>query len=573
MNDFESLGLSYKTLATLEKKGFTTPTEIQTLTIPLLMENKVDIIAQAQTGTGKTAAFGLPLIEKLDPHTRDVQAIILAPTRELVIQVCEEIDSLRGNSKIRTAPIYGGQYIDVQFKKLKAGVNIVVGTPGRILDHIRRRTLILDRIEYFILDEADEMLNMGFIDDIEEIMKGTPKQKRILLFSATMPNRIKKLAEKYMGKYTHIRSEQQLTTDLTEQIYYEVGRRDKLEALTRIMEIESDFYGIIFCKTKMDVDELTVKLIERGMKADNLHGDISQPLREKILGKFRNRKINILVATDVAARGIDVEELTHVINYSIPQNPEAYVHRIGRTGRAGKKGTAITFVSPSELRKMKFIQKFIQADIVKQKAPRKDEVVDIRKKRVESDIERMISQKETEGYREWAKELLEDSSSEDLITALLKYSFGNDLVKVDGRERKTGDRKVYDWKRDDRETSERVERTTDPYGKTRKTRLFIAMGKKEKMNKEKLVEMICSKAGTFPDMISEIEVKDDFSFATVPANEAKAILKSFRRTLKGNQPLVRKAKDETKKFPKKDPKVKKLGSKKFRKEKGRFNRP
>ncbi len=261
MKDFTSLGLSKRTLATLEKKGFTTPTEIQALAIPLLMENKVDIIAQAQTGTGKTAVFALPLIEKLDPDTKDVQAIILAPTRELVIQVCEEIESLKGTSNVRTAPIYGGQYIDIQLRKLRRGVHIVVGTPGRILDHIRRKTLILDKIQYFILDEADEMLNMGFIEDIEEVLKGTPKEKRVLLFSATMPNRIKKLAESFMGKYTHLRSEPQLTTDLTEQIYFEVRHREKFDALTRVLEIENDFYGIIFCKTKADVDELNTKLI------------------------------------------------------------------------------------------------------------------------------------------------------------------------------------------------------------------------------------------------------------------------------------------------------------------------
>ena len=288
-----------------------------------------------------------------------------------------------------------------------------MGTPGRILDHIRRKTLILDRIEYFILDEADEMLNMGFIEDIEEIMEQTPKQKRVLLFSATMPKRIKKLAENYMGEYTHVRSEPQLTTDLTEQIYFEVRQKEKLDALLKILELESDFYGIIFCKTKADVEDLTNKLIEKGMKADNLHGDISQPLREKILGKFRNRKINILVATDVAARGIDVGDLTHVINYAIPNDPESYVHRIGRTGRAGKKGTAITFVTPSEFRKMKFIKKFTQAEIVKQKVPERQEIVDLRKKKVESDIERMLSQKETEGYRAWARELMEGSGGED----------------------------------------------------------------------------------------------------------------------------------------------------------------
>ncbi|MGA1848414.1 MAG: DEAD/DEAH box helicase [Thermoplasmatota archaeon] len=539
MNDFRSLGLSEKTLATLEKKGFTIPTDIQSLAIPLLIEDRKDIIAQAQTGTGKTAVFALPLIEKLEPGAAHVQAIVLAPTRELVIQVSKEIESLRGNSGIIISPIYGGQPIDIQFRKLKKGVDIVIGTPGRVLDHIRRRTLVIDKVRYFILDEADEMLNMGFIEDIEEIMGKTPSQKRVLLFSATMPGRILKLAENYMGEYTHIRSEPKLTTDLTEQIYFEVSQRDKFEALTRILEIESDFYGIIFCKTRSDVDELTNRLIDRGVKADNLHGDISQPLREKILGKFRDRKINILVATDVAARGIDVGNLTHVINYSIPQNPEAYVHRIGRTGRAGKKGTAITFVTPSELRKMNFIRKFIKADISKQRAPEKHEIVSIRKRRVEDDIEGMLSRKETEGYRKWAKELLEEGSGEDIITALLKFSFGKDLEEVhwkhgSGSPGGSPPGKVQ-MKTPGHPPEKKAEGEQD---NIRTTRLMIAMGRKDRMNKGRILDMVHDKAGTPKERITDIEIMDDATLITVPSRDAKSILKFFRRSLKGKDPLI-----------------------------------
>jgi ATP-dependent RNA helicase DeaD len=638
MNDFKSLGLSDQTLATLEKKGFKIPTEIQALAIPLLLENKVDIIAQAQTGTGKTAVFALPLIQTLDTRLSGVKAIILAPTRELVIQVCEEIDSLRGNSNIRTAAIYGGQSIDIQLKKLRRGVDIVVGTPGRIMDHLNRRTLVLNQIQYFILDEADEMLNMGFIEDIEEILTDTPKEKRVLLFSATMPKQIKKLAENYMGEYTHIRSEVKLTTDLTEQIYFEVSRRNKVDALTKILEIETDFYGIVFCRTKADVDELTTNLYEKGMKVDNLHGDITQTLREKILGKFRNKKINILVATDVAARGIDVEDLTHVINYSIPMNPEAYVHRIGRTGRAGKKGTAITFVTPAELRKMKFIQKFTQADIVKQQIPQRQEIVQIRKKRVEGDIEQMLTQKNTEGYRKWAKELLEESSGEDIVTALLKYSFGGDLEDRPPGERRGRDDRVRDWKRDDRGPSDRDNRRSDnrdkkwsedrgrdrnrddrgpsnrdrrrpndrgpsdrdsrrsndrgpsdrdnrqdrppadkkpsePGEESRNTRLVMAMGKDDNLNKTRLVEMVKGKAGTDPRKISNIEILENMSYFTVPARDAKSILKFFRRTMMGKIPLIKKAGEDQKQGPKGKSEGKKDGRKRFTKERGRFVRP
>jgi len=569
MNDFRSLGLSERTLITLENKGYTKPTEIQSLAIPLLMKDNVDIIAQAQTGTGKTAVFALPLIEKLEPGADHVQAIILAPTRELVIQVCEEIESLKGNSSIKTAPIYGGQPIDIQFRKLKKGVDIVVGTPGRIMDHIRRRTLVLDRIGYFILDEADEMLNMGFIEDIEEIMSKTPSEKRILLFSATMPGRIKKLAENYMGEYRHIRSEPQLTGDLTEQIYFEVKQKDKLEALTRILEIESDFYGIIFCKTKADVDELTTKLLDRGKKADNLHGDISQPLREKILGKFRDRKINILVATDVAARGIDVGDLTHVINYSIPQNPEAYVHRIGRTGRAGKRGTAITFVTTSELRKMNFIRKFTQADITKQRAPERHEMVDIRKKRLKNHIDKMLSERETEGYRKWAKELMEEGSGEDIITALLKYSFGNDLEEMPPKRDEV--MKIDKGPREDRRKKERApDHITElrEGDEVKTVRLMIAMGRRDKITKGRIVEMVHKKAGTQPEKIKNIEIMDDTTMITVPSKDGKSILKFFRRTLKGKQPLVIKLNEEVPRSRGQKSSDNRPG----RKEKGRFIR-
>ncbi|MDD5016362.1 MAG: DEAD/DEAH box helicase, partial [Atribacterota bacterium] len=344
---FEHLGFSQKVLDAIYKKGFEEPSQIQALTIPVMLRNDTNIMAQAQTGTGKTAAFGLPLIEMINPHEKSVQALIITPTRELAIQVSEEISSFKGDSGIQVIPIYGGQSIDQQLRRLKKGVHIVVGTPGRVIDHIKRKTLNLKDIEYLILDEADEMLNMGFIEDMEEIMKHTNPQKRTFLFSATMPSRIKVLASKYMADYKFITVEkQQLTTNLTEQIYYEVKAADKFEALCRIIDIEEDFYGLVFCRTKNDVDSVAGHLIDRGYDADVIHGDISQAQREKTLDKFKKKKINVLVATDVAARGIDVYNMTHVINYSLPQDPESYVNRIGRTGRAGKQGTAITFITP-----------------------------------------------------------------------------------------------------------------------------------------------------------------------------------------------------------------------------------
>ena len=278
---FNDLGLSASVLEAINKKGFEEPTAIQAMTIPVMLRDDANIIAQAQTGTGKTAAFGLPLIEMIQADSRTVQALILVPTRELAIQVSEEIHSLKGKKDIRTVPIYGGQSIDQQLRRLKKGVHIVVGTPGRIIDHLNRKTLRIGQIEHLIFDEADEMLNMGFIEDMEEIMKHTNPDKRTLLFSATMPKRITDLARKYMDGYELLKVKEQLTTNLTEQIYFEVKASDKFEALCRIIDIEEDFYGLVFCRTKMDVDSVASHLIDRGYDAEAIHGDISQAQRER----------------------------------------------------------------------------------------------------------------------------------------------------------------------------------------------------------------------------------------------------------------------------------------------------
>ncbi|HPN21392.1 MAG TPA: DEAD/DEAH box helicase, partial [Tenuifilaceae bacterium] len=354
---FRQLGLSEKALEAIQAKGFEQPSPIQKITIPVLLTESGDVIAQAQTGTGKTAAFGLPIIEMLEGQPSGIKALVLVPTRELALQVCDEIISLAAK-RVVVAAVYGGQSISEQQRRIKKGVDVVVGTPGRILDLISRGDLDFSKLMMFVLDEADEMLNMGFIDDIEEIMKHTPKEKRTLLFSATMPDRIAKLAKRYMNNPKKLEVDRaQPTTGLTDQIYFEVREGDKFDALTRIIDIEPEFYGLVFCRTRNDVDTVTSKLIERGYGAEGLHGEITQAQREKTLAKFRKRYINVLVATDVAARGIDIADLSHVINYSLPQDPESYIHRIGRTGRAGKQGTAITFVSNEEYRKLNYVQK------------------------------------------------------------------------------------------------------------------------------------------------------------------------------------------------------------------------
>lgn len=526
MEHFKELGLSAKTLKVLQKKGFEEPTEIQKITIPLLLKNEVDIIAQAQTGTGKTATFALPLLEILDPSVKGVQAIILAPTRELVIQVCEEMNSLKGDSPLSIAPIYGGQSIELQLRRLKKGVSVVVGTPGRVMDHIKRKTLSLKRIEFFVLDEADEMLNMGFIDDIETILKGTPEEKRVLLFSATMPTQIKRLAERYMGEYEHVKTKAKLTTSLTEQIYFEVLNKDKFEALCRIIDIEALFYGLIFCRTKIEVDTLISSLHDRGYAVEGIHGDMSQPQRERTLMKFKKKSISILVATDVAARGIDIQNVSHVINYAIPQNPEAYIHRIGRTGRAGKHGVAVTFITPSEFRRLGFIKRAAKTDIRKEAIPNVSDVIEAKMSRISEDIGRILSEANIDSYREWASRLLNNGSPEDLLASVLKYSFGKSLDK--GRYKDLTPPK----------TKNRGRTIVEEEGQTR---LFIAKGKKDNITKKGLVEFLTKKAEIPNRLIDKVEILDSFSFVTVPFAEAEIILRKFNMK-GGKRSLVTKAK-------------------------------
>jgi len=516
---FQDLGLSARALNAINKKGFEEPTSIQAMTIPVMLRDDTNIIAQAQTGTGKTAAFGLPLIEMIHTESKAVQALILVPTRELAIQVSEEINSLKGDKGLIIVPIYGGQSIDQQLRRLKKGVHIVVGTPGRVIDHLKRKTLKLDGIEHLILDEADEMLNMGFIEDMEEIMKHTNPEKRTLLFSATMPGRIKSLAKKYMDGYELLQVKKEtLTSNLTEQIYFEVKASDKFEALCRIVDIEDDFYGLVFCRTKSDVDSVAAHLIDRGYDAEAIHGDISQVQRERTLDKFRKQRINLLIATDVAARGIDVSNLTHVINYSLPQDPESYVHRIGRTGRAGKEGTAITFITPSEYNRLMVIQRFAKTDIKKSQVPKVKDIIKAKKRKIYDDLNTLLENEIDTTYFNWAKNLLEEKSPTEMLAALLNYCFEEEVnPDTYGEIKEIGSKG----------------RQLDQQGKAR---LFVALGKKDKMNPSKLIDLIMSRVSVNPKQIRDIMVMDNFSFINVPFEKAEEIVVSFKQ--KGGKPLI-----------------------------------
>jgi len=522
--NFEKLGLSSESLQAVYKKGFEEPTAIQAKAIPVMLENQKNIIGQAQTGTGKTAAFGLPLLQLLQPNCKKVQAIVVVPTRELAIQVAQEINSLKGNKNFVITPIYGGQSIDQQFRRLQKGVDIVVGTPGRIIDHLHRKTLQLDNISHLVLDEADEMLNMGFIDDMEEIMKHTNKDKRTFLFSATMPPKIKDLAHKYLDGYIFLTVKNaDITPNLTDQIYFEVKAADRLEALCRIIDFEVNFYGLIFCRTKRDVDKLTAKLQDRSYDAEAIHGDISQAKREHILNKFKQKKINILVATDVAARGIDVDELSHVINYALPQDPELYVHRIGRTGRAGKKGTAVTFITPSEYKKLLFIQRKTKTDIRKSKLPRIKDIIKAKRDKIDDEIGAIFAEEVDSSYYNWAKALLEAGNATQILAALLKYSFDDELNP-----------NTYEKVREYRKSAN--------LDKDGTTRLFVALGKKQNYNAQKLVKMVQDKVSIKNSQIDGVHVLSNFSFINVPFGKAEKIIENF--TKPGQRPLITHAKQK-----------------------------
>jgi len=527
MEKFKSLGLSNTTISALKDKGFEEPTPIQEATIPLLLQGEFDVVGQAQTGTGKTAAFGLPIIEKINNNSRAVQTLVLVPTRELALQVSEELNSLKGKKKLNIVPIYGGQSMEQQISKLKRGIDIVVGTPGRVLDHIKRKRLKLQNISYLVLDEADEMLNMGFIEDIEKILESANPDRKTLLFSATMPKEIIAIAKNYMREYQVVKvTKQQLTTNLTEQIYFQVNESDKFEALCRIIDIESEFYGLVFCRTKNDVGRIAGQLIDRGYDADGMHGDISQYQREEVLNKFRKQRINVLVATDVAARGMDIKNLTHVINYALPQDSDSYVHRIGRTGRAGKEGTAITFVTPSEFKKITRIQKAVKSDIRLEKIPRIREIVRAKRARIKRDIFTLVNEEIDDSYIKMANDLLEENDSERVLAALLKYAFHKQLDTSNYSE--IGQLK----------TNNVI--TVDQKGKTR---LFIALGKEDGMSEKKLVRFIKTGTTIRREKINNIRLFDEYSFVTVPFKEAEIILKMFGgKKNPGQRPIIERAK-------------------------------
>jgi ATP-dependent RNA helicase DeaD len=420
LTKFEDLGLSQATLESVLKMGFEEATPIQAETIPMGLANK-DLIGQAQTGTGKTAAFGIPLVEKVDVTKDAIQGIIIAPTRELAIQVSEELYKIGSGKRVRVLSIYGGQDISRQIRSLKKYPHIIVGTPGRVLDHINRKTMRLDTVNTVILDEADEMLNMGFIEDIETILASTPSERQTLLFSATMPGPIQRMAEKFMKDPQIVRVKmKEMTVPAIEQFYLEVMEKNKFDVLTRLLDIQSPELAIIFGRTKRRVDELSEALTLRGYTAEGIHGDLTQAKRMQVLRKFKEGTIDVLVATDVAARGLDITGVTHVYNFDIPQDPESYVHRIGRTGRAGKSGMALTFITPREKSYLTVLERTTKRKMERMTPPTLDEALEGQQRAVVDKIVATIESNNLQYYKAAAKELLEENDASTVVAAVLK---------------------------------------------------------------------------------------------------------------------------------------------------------
>jgi ATP-dependent RNA helicase DeaD len=579
---FSELGLSPETLKAIDKLGFEKASPIQAEAIPVLLAGR-DVVGQSQTGSGKTAAFAIPAIERVDPQLRVVQVIILCPTRELAVQVAEEVHKLSLFKKgIHALPIYGGQSYERQFAGLKAGAQIVIGTPGRVMDHMRRGSLRLDQLKMVILDEADVMLDMGFRDDIELILKSAPADRQTVFFSATLPRPIVDLIGRYSKNPQDVRIEQKsVTVPTVEQVFYEVDRRFKIELLTRLIDIHDLKLGIIFCNTKRMVDELADHLNAQGYSADRLHGDMSQAMRDRVMNKFRRSNLEFLVATDVAARGIDVDDVEVVFNYDLPYDVEDYIHRIGRTGRAGRSGRAISFVAGRELFQINHIERYTKTRIHRAKPPTPNEVEEARAGALVGRLRETLKGGKYRKQDHLLEVLLEEGfSSTDIASALIHHlqdGQAKPAPELPARPERQDDRREVRRNadeprrpreprearppRDPRGNGERREaparsewkerpapkvhaplppREALPPGEAQPrqprralaeghTRLFLSAGEHNRVTKEDVAKLIESIAGVSANVVSDVDIRDRHTFVDVPAEHATKIVDKLNR--------------------------------------------
>lgn len=540
---FTELGLAAPVLQAVQALGYETPSAIQAETIPYLLEGR-DVLGQAQTGTGKTAAFALPLLSRLDLGAKGVQILILAPTRELAIQVAEACQQYAGKlPDFHVMPIYGGQDYRTQFRQLERGVHVVVGTPGRVMDHMRRGTLKLDSLQALVLDEADEMLRMGFIEDIEWIMEQTPEDRQIALFSATMPPAIHRIAQSYLNNPAEVKIKVKTTTaDTIRQRYWLVSGLHKLDALTRILEVEPFDACIIFARTKNETVELSDKLRARGYSATPLNGDIPQNQRERTVDQLKKGKIDILIATDVAARGLDVERISHVINYDIPTDTESYVHRIGRTGRAGRSGDAILFVSPRERHLLRAIERATKQRIELMELP-STEVIN--NQRIAQFKQRITHTLEAEDGLDFFQQMISDYEREhdvpaiEIAAALAKQLQGDEPLLLEEKKKHPAYNPSMEERDQGRKKGER--KSNDAFSSDEETirmeRFRIAVGREHGVKPGNIVGAIANEAGLDSRFIGHIDIQDDFSLVDLPAGMPKEILSDLKNAWVSGQKL------------------------------------
>jgi len=519
--------------------GFEEATPIQSLAIDEILEGR-DVLGQSQTGTGKTAAFGIPLIERTDASSKALQAVILCPTRELAIQIGEEFRKLlKYKSGVRALPVYGGQPIDRQITALRGGAQIVVGTPGRVLDHLQRRTIRMDGVRMAVLDEADEMLDMGFRDDIESILKCMPEKRQTIMFSATMPAEILELTKAYQVDPCEIRvSRKELIVPLIEQSYFEVRQQTKTEALCRLVDMYNPRLSLVFCNTKKGVDELVEQLQGRGYFAEGLHGDLKQQQRDFVMKKFRNGTLEILVATDVAARGLDVDDIDIVFNYDLPQDEEYYVHRIGRTARAGKTGVAYTFVVGREIYKLREIMRYTKAKITQKRLPSLDDIELIRAGKFLENVKSVINEGHLSKYIAMVEDLLkEEYSALEVAAALMKLNLKDDSFEDVDFETESYENRF--------ERRENYEDRRQRRGDDNMISLFINVGRNNQIRPGDIVGALAGETGISGKSIGAISIFDDFTIVDVPKEFVGDIIERMKdKKMRGNRISIERAKDK-----------------------------
>ncbi len=535
------MGLSPEIQSAIEELGFVQPTPIQEKTVPFLLEEKQDMVALAQTGTGKTAAFGLPIIQKIDSGKKSTQALILSPTRELALQIANDINNFsKFLPKINVAVVYGGADIKKQINDLERGAQVVVGTPGRTLDLIKRKKLKVNEISWLVLDEADEMLSMGFKDDLDGILENSPNEKQTLLFSATMPQEIVAIASKYMTNPFEISVGKKNTgAENVEHNFYLVHAKDRYLALKRVADINPNIYGIIFCRTRLETKEVADKLMHDGYNADALHGDLSQAQRDHVMARFRGKHLQMLVATDVAARGLDVNDLTHVINYNLPDDPEVYIHRSGRTGRAGKKGVSVTLVHMREKGKLRQVEKIVNKPFIQKNVPSGKEICEKQLFSLIDKVEKIeVNEAQISEFMPVIYKKLSWLDREELIKHFVSVEFNRFLdyyknapdINVDESKHFERDSEQDGRKRRDRSRkSDRTEKPERRRGGYEFSRFFFNLGKKNGISKRTIIDLINQNLPNKNVEIGSIEVLKNFSFFEVDKRFEKDVLNAFKK--------------------------------------------